>query len=510
MLKETCLCIHGHFYQPPRENPETGEIDLQESAAPFHDWNERIHHECYEPNTKAKVLDEKGKTVKVINNFERISFNIGPTLFSWLEAKHPETYQAILAADRKSQSEHRGHGNAIAQVYNHMIMPLANRRDKITQTKWGIYEFKQRFKRAPEGMWIPETACDEETLEVLIDEGIKFTILAPHQAGSVKTAQRNEWHHVSHGASNPRISYRCVLRKDPKKTIDIFFYDAEVAREVAFGDLAFEAKKFADFLEHGKAKGGGTHLQLIHIATDGETFGHHKAFGERALAYLLEVETQKRSFRIVNYAEFLEENSPTHMVRINEGEEGEGTSWSCAHGVKRWQEQCGCRGGGPPEWTQHWRKPLRKALDWLRDELVRIYETNVGHFFIDPWHARNDYIRLILDPSDEMKWHFFSKHAKRVLTEEEVVRSLELLEIQKYAMLMYTSCGWFFTEISGIETVQILRYAACAVLLTQDAVGVPLENEFLYRLSKARSNVHEFRDGRGVYEKLVKPSLGKK
>ncbi|MBI4358608.1 MAG: glycoside hydrolase, partial [Candidatus Omnitrophica bacterium] len=323
MSREVCLCIHGHFYQPPRENPWTGEIGEQPSAHPYHDWNERIYHECYLPNTEARILDTRGALIKTVNNFEKISFNVGPTLFSWLEGKHPEIYHRILDADSESGKRHKGHGNAMAQVYNHMIMPLANLLDKTTQVRWGIKEFKYRYGREPEGMWLPETACDEETLEVLIDEGIKFTILAPHQAEAVGVLETEEWRDVSQETLNTKIPYRCFLGKHSHKFIDLFFYDGAVAKEVAFGDLAFEAKKFADFLERVKSK-DHRRVQLIHVATDGETFGHHKAFGERALAYLLEVKAPKQGFHLVNYGEFLEDHPPHYAVRFNEGEDGEG------------------------------------------------------------------------------------------------------------------------------------------------------------------------------------------
>ncbi|MBI4368221.1 MAG: DUF3536 domain-containing protein [Candidatus Omnitrophica bacterium] len=503
-VKETCLCVHGHFYQPPRENPWTGEVEKQESAAPYHDWNERIYCESYQPNTKAKILDKGGKTVKTVNNFERISFNIGPTLMSWLEAKHPAAYQDILEADRASRTEHKDHGNALAQVYNHMIMPLANRRDQVTQVKWGIEDFKHRFQREPEGMWLPETACDEETIEVLVEAGIKFTILAPTQAKAVRAFHHHEWHHVESGNVNPKVAYRSFLRKDPNRYLDLFFYDGLIAKEVAFGSLAFEAKHFADQIERAKTK-GLAHHQLIHVATDGETFGHHKAYGERALAYLLYVEAPKRGLRMVNYGEFLAENPPAFLVRLNEGEDGEGTSWSCSHGVKRWKTHCGCHGGGPEEWTQHWRKPLRESLDWLRDELVKIFEFYGNQVLKNPWEARDDYIQIMLSSSAETRWLFFERHAGKPLTDQEVLLSLKLLEIEKYAMLMYTSCGWFFTDISGIETVQILQYAARAIELAREITGKSLEEAFVKRLAEAKSNVRKLKDGRGVYEKLVKP-----
>ncbi len=505
MSENISLCIHGHFYQPPRENPWTGEIEMQSSASPHHDWNERVYQECYLPNTEAKILDKKGKIINVVNNFEKMSFNIGPTLFSWLEAKHSKTYQKILKADETSRSAHQGHGNAIAQIYNHMIMPLANRRDQITQLKWGIREFKHRFKRDPEGVWLPETACNEGTLEILADERIKFIVLAPQQAKAVKTLKGTSWHDVSSGMIDPRFPYRLFVKGNPNKFIDIFFYDGSIAKDLAFGNLAFEAMYFADALDHAKAK-SESRAQLIHTAADGETFGHHKAFGERALAYLLNAEASKRGYRIVNYGEFLESHPPRFEVRIKEGEDGDGTSWSCAHGVKRWKEHCGCQAGGPPEWTQHWRKPLRESLDWLRDELVKVFESYGSRCFKNMWGARNDYIQLILDHTPKTRWEFFEQHASKVLSDEEVILSSQLLEMQRYAMLMYTSCGWFFNDISGIETVQILQYAARAIEIARQITNQSFEEEFITRLAKAKSNVPEFKTGRGVYKKLVKPA----
>jgi alpha-amylase/alpha-mannosidase (GH57 family) len=513
MTKKVCLCIHGHFYQPPRENPWIEAIELQESASPFHDWNERIHYESYLPNTLARVLDEKGHILDIVNNFETMSFNFGPTLLSWLEEKHPETYQAILEADHASVSNHHGHGNAMAQAYNHMILPLANQRDKVTQIRWGIEDFRRRFGREPESIWLPETACNEETLEVLLEEGIRFIILSPYQAEAVRPLSGGEWADVSFGQIDPKLPYRCFLKNNPEKFIDIFFYDGPISRAVGFGDLAFDARRYMDAIE--KALGELVHADpLVHVAVDGETYGHHKPFADRALAYLMQVEAPKRGFHVVNYGEFLELCPPQHEVRLKEGEGGEGTSWSCAHGVKRWKEHCGCRGGGPAEWTQHWRKPLREALDWLRDELFIQFVTLGGDFFKHVWEARNDYIDVILDRSEKNIAAFFDRHAKRPLSREEIILCLKLLEIQRHAMLMYTSCGWFFTEISGIETVQILQYAARAIQLAQEAGTAAgsslhhhLEKEFLRRLAHAKSNVLHYKDGRGVYEKLAKPSF---
>lgn len=505
--KKIYLAIHGHFYQPPRENPWLEAIELQESASPFHDWNERIHHECYLPNAEARVLDEKGLILDIVNNFEDISFNFGPTLMSWLRSHHPETYRRILEVDRISQVEHAGHGNAMAQVYHHIIMPLASRRDQVTQVRWGIEDFRFHFRRDPESIWLPETACHQETLEVLMEAGIRFVILDAHQAEAVRVMGAEDWQDVSVGTLDPRFPYRAFSKNDPEKFIDIFFYDGPVARAVGFGDLAFDAKRFAERLQ-GSVRKDLNAPQLIHVATDGETYGHHKPFGDRVLAYLTRVEAPRRGFRLVNYGEFLDLSPPEFEVRLKPGEEGEGTSWSCAHGVRRWKDHCGCRGGGPAEWKQHWRGPLRDSLDWLRDQLATIFETVGSRYLRDVWEVRDHYIQVLLNPTEDALQLFFDREARHSLNREEKVVCLKLLEMQRHAMMMYTSCGWFFTEISGIETVQILQYAARALELAEELTesGGELEEEFLSYLSSAPSNVPEFRDGRGVYERFVRPT----
>ena len=502
--KNIFLCIHGHFYQPPRENPWIEQIEIQKSAYPFHDWNERIHRECYFPNARARVLDEKGNITDIVNNFEWLNFNFGPTLLSWLSEHHPDTYHKILEADQLGLAARHGFGNAIAQAYNHMILPLANERDKTTQILWGISDFEFRFKRKPKAMWIPETACDEATLEALFDHGMKFVILEPHQASAVRVTGTQEWKSVSGGHVDPKHSYRYFLKNRSGQHIDIFFYDGPISKGVGFGDLLSDAKHFMNRLETAMVK--RDEAQLIHIATDGETFGHHKVFGDRALAYLVSNEALKRGYQITNYEQFLEQFPSRYEVALNFGENDEGTSWSCSHGIKRWRDHCGCRGDGPAEWTQHWRKPLREALDWLRDELVPIFEQYGSPLLKDVWQARNDYIQVILDRSDKSLWKFFESHAAKVLEAGELIQCLKLLEMQRHAMLMYTSCGWFFTELSGIETVQIMQYASRAIELAENVSGKSLEAEFLNRLENAKSNIPAFKDGRGVYEKFVKPS----
>lgn len=506
-MKDRFLCIHGHFYQPPRENPWMEEIDPQESARPFPNWNERIYSECYLPNAKARVLNEKGQVVDVVNNFKNINFNFGPTLMAWLEFHRPDTYEDILAADSMSMAAHSGHGNAIAQVYNHMIMPLANRRDKITQVKWGIEDFRRRFKREPEAIWLAETACDEETLEVLVEHKMKYVILEPHQAEAVRRmGPHHHWVDVLAGQIDPKKPYRCHLKKDPSQFIDIFFYDGPISKAMGFEDVLFDAKRFMNRIK--EAVPNDAHgPQLVSMATDGETFGHHKPFGDRVLAYLLNVEAPRQGFQITNYGEYLAHHPPQDEVRLKPGEDHQGTSWSCSHGVKRWTEHCGCRGGGPGEWTQHWRKPLRESLDWLRDETAKIFESVGSQYFKNPWEARDEYIHVILDRSPQKIEDFFHQQARRPLEKTEKVSGLKLLEMQRHAMLMYTSCGWFFTEISGIETVQVIQYAARALQLAQEISGAALQEEFLSRLAKAKSNIPEFKDGKVIYEKRVLPHI---
>ncbi|HOW36079.1 MAG TPA: DUF3536 domain-containing protein [Candidatus Omnitrophota bacterium] len=506
-MSKNYLCIHGHFYQPPRENPWIEEIECQDNVGGgYHDWNERICFECYHPNALARIIDPYQNIANIVNNFESLSFNVGPTLLSWMERHEKRTYDRILEADKNSVRRHSGHGNAIAQVYNHIIMPLANRRDKVTQVKWGIADFKKRFGRLPESMWLPETACNEESLEVLIEEGMKFVILAPQQADKIRPIGSNNWEDVSSGNVDPTRPYRYFLSSDPKKSIDIFFYDGPISKSVAFDDLVRDARIYAARLESAKDP-NRKHVGLINLATDGETYGHHKAFGDRALAYLLEVEAAQHGFTITNYAEFLANFPPAYEVKIKSGDNNLGTSWSCPHGVKRWMEHCGCRGDGPGAWRQDWRKPLRETFDWLRDEIAVIFAAEGSKYFKDAWEARNGYIEIVLDRSPNARKHFFQKYASHALSVEETVTALKLLEMQRNGMLMYTSCGWFFTELSGEETVQIMTYATRAVQLAESIGSANLSDEFLRRLSRAKSNIDYFRDGQGVYDFLIRPSV---
>jgi alpha-amylase/alpha-mannosidase (GH57 family) len=490
---ERYVCIHGHFYQPPRENPWLGSIEFQEGAAPYHDWNERITAECYAPNARSRILTPDGVIERIANNYSRMSFNFGATLLSWLEEKAPEVYAAVVEADRESIERFSGHGSAIAQPYNHTILPLTAARDRRTQVLWGIRDFEHRFGRRPEGMWLPETAVDVDSLEALAEAGIQFTILAPHQARRVRGAG-GSWHDVSHGDVDTRRPYR--VRLPSGRAIAVFFYDGPTARAVAFERLLTQGEDFVHRLLAIFSHGQGP--ELATISTDGETYGHHHRFGDMALAYAIDRFEAGQGARLTNYGEFLERHPPQWEAEITPN-----TSWSCGHGVERWRDDCGCSTGVHPDWNQSWRRPLREALDWLHDALDVVYEKAAAELLLDPWEARDDYVGVILDRSPAAIEAFLAKHARARLDHSRKVRSLKLLELQTHAMLMYTSCGWFFDDISGIEARQVLQYAGRAIQLSEEVDGSGIEKRFVALLAKARSNLPEYGDGSAIYRKYV-------
>jgi alpha-amylase/alpha-mannosidase (GH57 family) len=495
------LIIHGHFYQPPRENPWTERIERQRSSAPYHDWNERITSECYLPNTRSRRLDGFGRITRLVNNYEWISFNFGPTLLSWLEDKHPEVYEKILEADRTSRARLGGHGNAIAQAYNHIIMPLATRRDQETQIKWGLYDFERRFGREPEGIWLPETAINEVTLSILIDFGLRFIILSPHQAESVHPLGKGgKWTDVSDASIPTGFPYRCYNPGGSRKEryIDIFFYDAPLSQDVSFNHLLRSGDNLADAVlgTYPRSKS-----DLVVIATDGENYGHHEPFADMALAYLVDEGCGKRGITLTNFGSYLERIEPIYEVKLKSGRNGEGTSWSCIHGVGRWKEDCGCNTGTPPGWNQAWRSPLRNGLDRLGAALTRLYESECSELLEDPSSTRNDYIEVIENRTPEISASFIAARSKRELDSDERARALTLLESQRNALLMFTSCGWFFNDISGIETVQLLMYAARAIELSGER---SLEKTLLEKLGKAASNITGVGTGADLYRDVAR------
>jgi alpha-amylase/alpha-mannosidase (GH57 family) len=488
------VCVHGHFYQPPRENPWLEDVEMQDSAYPYHDWNERITTECYLPNSAARVLGEKKLITDIVNNYTKMSYDFGPTLLSWLERHRPETYHQVITSDKLGQKLFSGHGPAIAQAYNHIIMPLANERDKVTQVVWGIKDFEHRFGRATEGMWLPETAVDIATLEVLAAHGIKFTVLAPHQARQTRKTGTGKWKAASEGLDT-HMAYQCQLPSG--KSIAIFFYDGKTSYDVSYGNLLEDGETFAKRLVG--LLGDGDHLRLANIATDGETYGHHHRYAEMALAYAARYIEDRKLARLSVYGEYLEKCPPQHEVQIIEN-----TSWSCAHGIERWRSNCGCHAGRFDGGKQQWRKVLRDALDWLRDDIGEFYEHKMGKYASDPWDLRNKYIEVVLDRSKETVENFLAVHVRSGLGEEEKVLVMKTLEMQRNAMLMYTSCGWFFDDINGIETVQVMQYAARTMQLAREIGGPDLEGRFQKMLEAANSNLPEVKDGAASYEMFVK------
>jgi alpha-amylase/alpha-mannosidase (GH57 family) len=490
------VCIHGHFYQPPRENPWLEEVEQEDSARPYHDWNQRVTADSYRPNAASRILGEAKKIVDIVNNYSKISFNFGPTLLSWLQRHAADVYGAIIEADRLGREVFSGHGPAIAQPYNHIIMPLAVSRDKHTQVIWGIRDFEHRFGRAPEGMWLPETAVDLETLDILAEQGIKFTILAPHQAAQVRRIGAPRWESAEGRKIDTTQAYLCQLPSG--RTISLFFYNHTVAYAVSYEGLLKSGEDFAARLTGifaDKQQDG----QLAHIATDGETYGHHHRYGDMALAYCLRYVETKQLAQLTVYGEFLEKYPAAYEVQITEN-----TSWSCPHGLERWRNDCGCRTGRPPTGRQQWRKPLREAMDWLRDKLADIYQQKMQQYVQDVWVVRDRYIDVILNRQPENIEKFISENAPTGLSQTEQVVFLKLLEIQRHAMLMYTSCGWFFDDISGLESVQVMQYAARAAQLVKEVAAVDLEPEYVEILRKAPANLAQYADGAQVYLSYAK------
>ncbi len=491
------VCIHGHFYQPPRENPWLETVETEDSAAPYHDWNERICAECYAPNGAARIVNNKKQIQRIVNNYARISFNFGPTLLSWLKENAPRTYRMILDGERRSRKSYGGHSSAMAQVYNHIIMPLAGTRDRITQIRWGIADYMQHFGTMPEGMWLAETAADTESLELLAAHGIKFTVLAPHQCRRIRPLKEGaEWTDTANATVDTTRPY--LVRFESGVSIAVFFYDGPIARAIAFEGLLDSGENFAARLKSGFKD--DTQPQLVHVATDGESYGHHHKYGEMALAYALRLLEADKTVALTNYGSYLEQFPPEYEAEIVEN-----TSWSCPHGVERWRSNCGCN-GGKPGFNQLWRAPLRQALDELRDAVAPLTEQEGGKLFKDVWAARNGYIEAILDRGTESLERFFGAHQSHVLTEAERVRARQLMEMQRHTQLMYTSCGWFFDDIAGIETVQVIAYAARVLQLAQELFGQQaegLEPAFLARMAEAHSNVASAGDGAQIYKACV-------
>ena len=487
------LCVHAHFYQPPREDPWTGDIPEQPSAAPAHDWNERVHSESYRPNAFAQVSTEDGEVT--VNNYERLSFNLGPTLLTWMQTADPETYGRIIEADRSS-IDRLGHGNAIAQAYHHTILPLSPLRDVRTQVRWGLADFRSRFDRDAEGMWLPETAADDDVLGVLIEEGVGFTVLAPNQAGYVMSRD-GDWIPTQEGGLDTTIPYLYKHRDGSGRTLTVFFYDGAISRSIAFDRAGSSGEGFIDLFEERVREGG-----LVHAATDGETYGHHHTFSELGLAYGLFIEAPKRGLEVTNYASFLDSHPAEVEVKLVPGE---GTSWSCAHGVGRWKEDCGCSTGGEEGWGQEWRAPLRSALELVRDAADEAFERLGSKIFGDPWDARDRYVEVIIG---ELTFTDLLRDiALGPVDEEHGLQARELLELQRNAMSMFTSCGWFFNDVGGIETIQVLLYAGRTLDLLEELGQHSPRTAFLSTLAEAKSNDPALGTGADIFTRAYDDHL---
>lgn len=491
------VCIHSHFYQPPRENPWLQVIESQESAYPFHDWNARINAECYKENAQSFLIGENGKIDGIVNNYSLMNFNFGPSLLSWMEKHDPNTYSLIIEGDKLGAKRFSGHGTAIAQCYNHIIMPLANFRDKETQINWGLKDFERRFGRQPESMWLPETAVDIESLEILSDYGMKYAILAPRQAQKIRPLNSDtDWIDVSHEKIDPRRPY--LINLPSGRSIIGFFYDGGISKDVAFQGLLHNGETFANRLINSFSA-DPSEVQISHIATDGETYGHHHRHGDMALAYALRYIENHPEVALTNYGEFIEQNPPKYEAMIFEK-----SSWSCVHGVSRWADDCGCNSGMKPGWRQKWRRPLREGYDFLRNSMQDQFVKSMEARNIDPWKLRNDYIDIIFDRSEAKTTEFINKWSPETQSPEQINSFIKELEVQHQLQLMYTSCAWFFDEISGIETTQTLQYACRALELYTDLYPEnSLENEFLSLIEKAPSNIPDLKNGRYIYENLV-------
>ncbi|MFN2426089.1 MAG: DUF3536 domain-containing protein [Candidatus Binatia bacterium] len=492
-MRRPSLCIHGHFYQPPRENPWTGRVESQPSAAPAHDWNERITEECYRANHEARLLadPERGLVARTLSNYAHMSFDFGPTLLAYLAREQRDVHESLVLADRDACRRFSGHGAAIAQSYSHSILPLAGPRDRRTEIRWGLLDFELRFGRPSEGLWLPECAVDTATLEALADEDVRFTILAPAQAAAVRRLGAERWTTVGAGtALDTRMPY--LVRLASGRSIAIFFYDGALAHSVAFAEVFRDASRFLSDIEaaHGSAPG------LVHFATDGETYGHHQRFGEMGLAWLLErVESAASAFDLTVYGQYLDRFPPTHEVEIVEN-----SSWSCAHGVERWRSHCGCSGGRRVG-NQNWRGPLRGALDFLRELLAPVYEREVGPLLADPWGARDRFAEVLVRRTPRVENIFLDRESVRPLAEPERLHALQLLDMQRHALLMYASCAWFFDDLSDIEALQAMAHAARAIELAGDREVPRLERHFKAALSRAVGN--DGATGDVIYERVL-------
>ena len=475
-------------------------MEREASAAPFHDWNARITQECYGANAHARVFGPGDRIAEIVNNYAWLSFNIGPTLFSWLEQHEPSICHRIVEADRESAARNNGHGGAIAQVYSHAILPLCNARDRATQIRWGIADFRHRFRRMPEAMWLAETGCDVTTADALAEHGMRYIILSPHQAARARTIGHAEWADVSSGSIDPRRPYRLTLPSG--RAIVCFFYDGSASHAISFEGVLDTSRGFAERLRAIADPERGSE-QIVHVATDGETYGHHKRFADRSLAFMIQHEATEHGLELTNYAAYLDRVAVRDEVELKRGPMGEGTAWSCAHGLGRWTRDCGCNAGRSPGWNQAWRGPLRAAFDLLRDHAAEVLETVGGDLLGDVWQARDEYIDVVLTPTRERRDAFLRKHGRTELSSHARTRAFKLMEAHRMTQLMYASCGWFFDDLAGLETKQVMKYAARATQLLDDVTGRRFMPRLLDALAEGSSNLESEGNGADIMRRRV-------
>ncbi len=445
-MPERYFCVHGHFYQPPRVDPFTGEIPQEYGAEPYSNWTEKIYQTCYRPNA-------------LIGNFEKISFNLGSTLTHWMEQQHPDTLKEIVRQENAVFAR-LGVSNGMAQPYFHTIMPLANRRDKLTLVRWGLCDYQRLFGHLPQGMWLPETAVDLETLDVLAGEGLQFTILAPWQAIR----------------SDLDVTQPYKVDLPSGKSIAVFFYNSYLSGEISFNPTATEnADRFVqDWLlpQIGAVQRDGA--QFFLAASDGELYGHHQPFRDMFLSHLLDGAVEERGILRSYPAAWLRDHPLEQTAEIVEN-----TSWSCHHGIERWRDVC----GDAPDAT--WKKPLREFLTQLSQAVDAVYEEKASGLVGDPWALRDDYAQVIMGQADPNE--FVQTHATRNLNSAEVTLLKNLLAAQHERLRMFSSDAWFFYDLDRIEPLNALKYAAHAAYLTQLACGRDVSQALLPIISRAQS-----------------------
>jgi hypothetical protein len=503
------LVVHGHFYQPPRENPWTDEVPREPSAAPFHDWNARINAESYRANAFARIHDGTGRIESIVNNYERLSFNFGPTLARWVWKHDPILAERLRRADA-AERRRFGHGGAIAQAYAHPIVPLCNALDRRTQLLWGLSDFRRRFDRPADGLWLPETAVSPETLETLIDLGVTYTILGPEQIAGVRASSQDTWTEVTRDSLDTGRTYRWYHRDGSRRFMALCVFDGALSRAVAFGEASARAENLLDAVQASAERSHVSDGQrLVLCASDGELWGHHKKFADLTLAFATGVEAPRRGIDATNLGAYLAHNPPTWEARLATGPEDEGTAWSCGHGLGRWTRDCGCKMSGDAGWNQAWRGPLRKALDVVRDAAAAFYEEAAAEWLLDPWGARDAYGDVVDEavPARDRLLVEFGRPALLAGGEAAQVEVRRLLELQRATLLMYASCGWFFDDIAGLEASLVIRMAAHALDLMEEAGGVAPTAQVLDLLAQGKSNRREEGTGADVFRRVSRDRM---